>query len=80
MAEKALDIERDTPPQEGSRKKPLVVEVEKVVVLSFRALQLQRIAELQDELLNLAVISARNEDLPSNHKDTVDSALKCYGE
>ena len=52
------------------------VEVEKVIVLSFRSLQLQRIAELQDELLSLAVGPA-SQQTPS--KDSIDKALRNYG-
>lgn len=52
------------------------VEVEKVIVLSFRSLQLQRIAELQDELLSLAVGPA-SQQTPG--KDLIDKALSDYG-
>lgn len=60
------------------------IEAEKVVVLSFRGLQLRRISELQDELLHLAVISATGltetgASLPDNHKNVVDKALREYG-
>lgn len=55
------------------------VEVEKVVVLSFRTLQLQRIAELQDELLGLAVATAKGTVQQEQHKDVVDKALRAYG-
>lgn len=56
------------------------VETQKVVVLSFRSLQLRRIAELQDELLGLAVKTARTPNLPDTHNSDVDKALHDYGE
>lgn len=59
---------------------PRGVQVEKVVVLSFRTLQLQRIAELQDELLSLAVATTVPPGLKEKHKDSVDKALRAYGE
>lgn len=55
------------------------MEVEKVVVLSFRTLQLQRIAELQDELLSLAVATAKGTVQQEQHKDVVDKALRACG-
>jgi len=55
------------------------VEVEKVVVLSFRTLQLQRIAELQDELLSLTVATVKSTALKGQYKDSVDHALRAYG-
>lgn len=54
------------------------VEVEKLVVLSFRTLQLERSAELQDELLTLAVATVENPRL-NNSKDSVDKAFRAYG-
>lgn len=54
------------------------VEVERVIVLSFRTLQLQRIAELQDELLEHAVRGLSGTDQTQN-KDVVDQALQKYG-
>lgn len=55
------------------------VEVEKVVVLSFRTLQLQRIAELQDDLLSLAVATAKGPLQQTQHKSRVDDNLRAYG-
>lgn len=52
------------------------VEVEKVAVLSFRSLQLDRIAEIQDDLLILALAGARGE---TQDKDKIDKALRTYG-
>lgn len=55
------------------------VDIRRVVVLSFRQLQLRRIAELQDELLGLAVRTARG--LPRDKdKDAIDEALSKYGQ
>ena len=55
------------------------VEVEKVIVLSFRTLQLQRIAELQDDLLHLTVASADNGGSQGPDKNKIDKALRNYG-
>ena len=44
-----------------------ISEAEVVIVLNFKELQRQRIAELQDELLRLAVVTASGWDLPENH-------------
>ena len=52
------------------------VEVEKVAVLSFRSLQLERIAEMQDDLLGLALAGTRGE---AQNKDEIDKALRSYG-
>ena len=52
------------------------VEVEKVAVLSFRSLQLERIAEMQDDLLGLALAVTRGE---AQDKDKIDKALRNYG-
>ena len=52
------------------------VEVEKVAVLSFRSLQLERIAEMQDELLVLALVRARGE---TQDREKIDKALQNYG-
>ena len=51
---------------------------EKVIVLSFRSLQLQRIAELQDELLRLTFDAAAGK-ATSNHTNNVDKGLDNYG-
>ena len=56
-----------------------MVEVEKVIVLSFRTLQLQRIAELQDDLLHLTVASTFKEGLQGPDKKEIDAALRNYG-
>jgi hypothetical protein len=56
------------------------IETQKVIVLSFRSLQLRRIAELQDELLRLAVKTADTPDLPDAHNSDVDKTLRDYGE
>ena len=55
------------------------VEVEKVIVLSFRTLQLQRIAELQDDLLHLTIASAFEEGFQVPDKRDIDKALRSYG-
>ena len=55
------------------------VEVEKVIVLSFRTLQLQRISELQDDLLQLTAASASKEDSQRPDKKEIDKALRDYG-
>ena len=56
------------------------VETQKVIILSFRSLQLRRIAELQDELLRLAVKTADTPNLPDTHNSDVDKTLRNYGE
>ena len=70
MTEKQAEIEIDHP--EDLKK----VQMEKVVVLSFRTLQLQRITELQDELLGLAYHSVNH----TPDKDVLDRALRSYAE
>lgn len=57
------------------------VEVDKVIVLSFRNLQLRRIADLQDKLLRLAAVNEHGIEATtlSNHKNLVDKALRDYG-
>jgi hypothetical protein len=60
-------------------KTQLNIEAEKIVILSFRGLQLERISELQDELLLLSVISASSEAVPSDHKEKVDKVMGDYG-
>jgi hypothetical protein len=55
------------------------VESQKVIILSFRSLQLRRIAELQDELLRLAVKTADIPNLPDTHSSEVDRTLRDYG-
>jgi hypothetical protein len=74
--------ERNVPPLGGPE--PQVedlknIEAEKVIVLSFRSLQLRRIAKLQDDLLRLAVITASSSTLPDGHKAAVDQALRDFG-
>ena len=54
-------------------------EIEKVIVLSFRSLQLQRITELQDELLKLTLRAAAGKASADQNED-VDKALENYGE
>lgn len=54
------------------------LEVEKVIVLSFRSLQLQRITELQDELLGLTLKAATGKATPDQNEN-VDKALENYG-
>jgi hypothetical protein len=69
------DIEAETTFQDMKR-----IETQKVIVLSFRSLQLRRIAELQDELFRLAVKTADIPNLPETHNSDVDNALHAYGE
>ncbi|KAM0797180.1 hypothetical protein BDR22DRAFT_785675, partial [Usnea florida] len=52
---------------------------EKVIVLSFRTLQLQRITELQDDLIDLTVASSFKEG-SQRTKDEIDKALRDYAE
>lgn len=52
------------------------VIADKVVVLSFRNLQLKRIGDLQDKLIAL---SMAKQPLYSDHADSVDQALRAYG-
>lgn len=51
-----------------------------IVVISFQKLQLQRIAELQDELLKLALLAHDNTSLKDDekHADKVDNLLDKY--
>ncbi len=78
----AVDIEKApahlpiTHNPEPERKAIKKVEVKKVIVLSFRSLQLQRIAELQDKLLDLAICPA-SQHTPG--KDLIDKSLSNYG-
>lgn len=55
------------------------IEAKKVIILSFRSLQLRRITELQDKLLGLAAITASGAALSNNHQNDVDKALRDYG-
>ena len=58
------------------------LEVEKVIVLSFRSLQLQRISQLQDNLLVLALQDAAAQKVgnaPPDHTRRIDEALEDYG-
>jgi hypothetical protein len=71
-----------SPPEKESRvevKAPLDFEAEKIVILSFRGLQLGRISELQDELLSLSIISVSSEAISSEHKEKVDKVMAEYG-
>ena len=52
--------------------------MEKVIVLSFRTLQLQRITELQDDLIDLTVASSFKEG-SQRTKEGIDKALRDYG-
>ena len=56
------------------------IEMERVIVLSFRSLQLMRIAELQDELIRLSddTFGTTNETW-TDRKELVDRALRDYG-
>jgi hypothetical protein len=73
---RGVDLDDSTNKFDDPKRK---VEVEKVVVLSFRTLQLQRIAELPDELLSLAVATVKSTALKGQYKDSVDHALRAYG-
>lgn len=53
------------------------IMAEKVIVFSFRNLQLKRIGALQDELMALSLVK---EPLQPDHDDRVDKVLKNYGE
>ncbi|CZR57810.1 uncharacterized protein PAC_07699 [Phialocephala subalpina] len=56
------------------------VTADKVVILSFRDLQLKRIAELQDQLLALSVQAVIGDSLAPDHTSKVDRALSDYAE
>lgn len=60
---------------------PKKVELEKVVVLSFRASQLQRIADLQDELLDLVYQAQIHSEATSRQSinGDIDRGLRDYG-
>lgn len=53
------------------------VETQKVIVLSFRSLQLRRVAELQDELLRLAVKTVDTSS--SSDNSNVEKVLRDHG-
>lgn len=61
----------DLPPRKTKR-----ISAEKVIVLSFRGLQLQRIAALQDRLIGLSTQQGND----SSHFDKIDETLGAYGE
>ena len=67
-----------TKPKKASKSFEAIkkLNVEKVIVLSFRTLQLKRIAELQDELLNLSLGAAAQQ---TSERDKIDKALSAYG-
>jgi len=71
----SANTEAEAPLQDIKR-----LEAQKVIVLSFRSLQLRRIAELQDELLSLTVKTADSLNLSDNHNSIVDKTLRNYGE
>ena len=88
------DIEEARPPHPGSDnshispeigtnaktlEKLRKVEAEKVIVLSFRSLQLQRIAVLQDQLLGLALEYGRAGEKRAGLDVEIDKALGKYG-
>lgn len=73
--EKSIDPPKADPASKYIRN----IEAEKVIVLSFRELQLRRIGELQDDLLRLAAITASGVSLSADHKAEVDKALQAYG-
>ena len=86
MAEKSVvttDVEAALPlppgPKVDQYSSLQYSDSEKVIVLSFRGLQLRRIAELQDELLRLSAETANAENLTPNDK-AIDAALASYGE
>lgn len=55
---------------------PASILADKIIVLSFRNLQLKRIGALQDKLIALSL--AREPPLP-DHTDRVDETLRAYG-
>lgn len=55
------------------------INAEKVLVFSFRNLQLKRIAELQDRLIGLSMDTFSSQDLAPDHISNVDQALGEYG-
>lgn len=64
----------DAQPRPSDSKNEIIAD--KVIVLSFRNLQLKRIGALQDRLIELSM--AREPFLP-NHDDRVDETLRAYG-
>lgn len=56
------------------------VEAEKVVILSFRSLQLHRIAVMQDSLLKLSIKATTTDNHQEEFNNSIDKALKEYGE
>jgi hypothetical protein len=74
--------ERGRSPDLNTRSEDPTVPGERAVVLSFRGLQLERIAALQDEVLKtqLAKAKARKEHTDTNRFDNeFDQALDRYG-
>lgn len=64
----------DGQPRPPDSKNEIIAD--KVIVLSFRNLQLKRIGALQDRLIEL---SMAKEPLLPNHDDRVDETLRAYG-
>lgn len=56
-----------------------VTTVDKVILLSFRGLQLRRIEELQDSLLKLASDAEKERPLIEPTRVAIDKALADYG-
>lgn len=57
----------------------LLPSSESIVVLSFRALQLRRIAELQDELLRISAVMGDKKDTTEEERRAIDETLSAYG-
>ncbi|PNP42175.1 hypothetical protein TGAMA5MH_05857 [Trichoderma gamsii] len=58
----------------------LLPSSESIVVLSFRALQLRRIAELQDDLLRISAVMGDKNDTTEEERRTIDEALSAYAQ
>jgi hypothetical protein len=68
-----------TLPAEAEHKIFTSISVDKVIILSFRGLQLRRIAEMQDNLLDMAVATAKEGEVTDEQRTKIDQALKGYG-
>jgi len=78
MAREITDTEANNPHELDDIRSIGGHEVEKVAILSFRALQLYRIAALQAKLVAKQLVVMRNGD--DRDGDEIDQLLQKYGE
>jgi hypothetical protein len=81
--EASATIEPRHPANDGPKSQSSVSlqlsDSDNVVVISFRALQLQRIADLQDNLFALSALAGKKDGLTETEKTDIDVALANYG-